>query len=76
MRPAPDVCFVRARRIACTPTEVRAALAAGADVVKVFPASCVGGPTHIKALASVLPRVAFCPPSPTEHKIFPAFTLP
>ena len=46
---------------AVTPTEVRAALAAGADVVKVFPASSVGGPAHIRALASVLPGVAFCP---------------
>ena len=46
---------------ALTPTEVRAALAAGADVVKIFPASSVGGPGHIKALASVFPGVAFCP---------------
>jgi 2-dehydro-3-deoxyphosphogluconate aldolase/(4S)-4-hydroxy-2-oxoglutarate aldolase len=46
---------------AVTPTEVRAALTAGADVVKVFPASSVGGPGHIRALASVLPGVAFCP---------------
>jgi 2-dehydro-3-deoxyphosphogluconate aldolase/(4S)-4-hydroxy-2-oxoglutarate aldolase len=46
---------------AMTPTEVRAALAAGADVVKIFPASSVGGPAHIKALASVFPGVAFCP---------------
>ncbi|MBN8873484.1 MAG: bifunctional 4-hydroxy-2-oxoglutarate aldolase/2-dehydro-3-deoxy-phosphogluconate aldolase [Rhodospirillales bacterium] len=46
---------------AVTPTEVRAALAAGADVVKVFPAASVGGPGHIRALASVLPGVAFCP---------------
>jgi 2-dehydro-3-deoxyphosphogluconate aldolase / (4S)-4-hydroxy-2-oxoglutarate aldolase len=46
---------------AVTPTEVRAALAAGADVVKVFPAASVGGPAHIRALASVLPDVAFCP---------------
>ncbi|HEY8288416.1 MAG TPA: 2-dehydro-3-deoxyphosphogluconate aldolase, partial [Acetobacteraceae bacterium] len=46
---------------AVTPTEVRAALAAGADVVKVFPASSVGGPAHIRALTSVLPGVAFCP---------------
>lgn len=46
---------------ALTPTEVRAALAAGADVVKVFPASSAGGPAHIKALASVFPGVAFCP---------------
>lgn len=46
---------------AMTPTEVRAALAAGADVVKIFPASSAGGPAHIKALASVFPGVAFCP---------------
>ena len=46
---------------AMTPTEVRAAMAAGADVVKVFPASSAGGPAHIKALRSVLPKVAFCP---------------
>src|SRR5215472_8082755 len=35
---------------ALTPTEVRAARRAGADVVKVFPASSVGGPGHIRAL--------------------------
>jgi 2-dehydro-3-deoxyphosphogluconate aldolase / (4S)-4-hydroxy-2-oxoglutarate aldolase len=46
---------------ALTPTEVRAALAAGADAVKVFPASSAGGPAHIRALHSVLPAVAFCP---------------
>jgi 2-dehydro-3-deoxyphosphogluconate aldolase/(4S)-4-hydroxy-2-oxoglutarate aldolase len=46
---------------ALSPTEVRAALAAGADVVKIFPASSAGGPAHIRALASVFPSVAFCP---------------
>ncbi|MBV9812286.1 MAG: bifunctional 4-hydroxy-2-oxoglutarate aldolase/2-dehydro-3-deoxy-phosphogluconate aldolase [Acetobacteraceae bacterium] len=46
---------------AVTPTEVRAALAAGAQVVKVFPAASVGGAAHVKALASVFPGVAFCP---------------
>ena len=46
---------------AMTPTEVRAALKAGADVVKVFPASSAGGPAHIRALRSVFPGVAFCP---------------
>ena len=46
---------------AVTPTEVRAALAAGADVVKIFPASSAGGPSHIKALRSVFPGVRFCP---------------
>lgn len=51
---------------AVTPTEVRAALAAGADVVKVFPASSAGGPGHIKALTSVFPDVAFCPTGGVE----------
>lgn len=46
---------------AMTPSEVRAALAGGADVVKIFPASSAGGPGHIKSLASVFPGVAFCP---------------
>lgn len=46
---------------ALTPSEVRGALAAGADVVKIFPAASVGGAGHIKALASVFPGVAFCP---------------
>jgi 2-dehydro-3-deoxyphosphogluconate aldolase/(4S)-4-hydroxy-2-oxoglutarate aldolase len=51
---------------ALTPTEVRAALSAGADVVKIFPASSAGGPGHIKALASVFPHVAFCPTGGVE----------
>lgn len=46
---------------AMTPTEVRAALDAGADAVKIFPASSAGGPGHIKALVSVFPGVTFCP---------------
>jgi 2-dehydro-3-deoxyphosphogluconate aldolase/(4S)-4-hydroxy-2-oxoglutarate aldolase len=46
---------------ALSPTEVRAALRAGADAVKIFPAGSAGGPAHIKALASVFPGVAFCP---------------
>jgi 2-dehydro-3-deoxyphosphogluconate aldolase/(4S)-4-hydroxy-2-oxoglutarate aldolase len=51
---------------AMTPTEVRAALAAGADAVKIFPASSAGGPAHLKALASVFPGVAFCPTGGVE----------
>ncbi|WP_419896963.1 bifunctional 4-hydroxy-2-oxoglutarate aldolase/2-dehydro-3-deoxy-phosphogluconate aldolase [Roseomonas sp. USHLN139] len=46
---------------AFTPTEVRAARAAGADVVKIFPASSAGGPGHIKSLRAVFPEIAFCP---------------
>ena len=58
---------------AVTPTEVRAALAAGADGVKIFPASSVGGPGHIKALASVFPGVAFCPTGGVDPANFTAY---
>jgi 2-dehydro-3-deoxyphosphogluconate aldolase/(4S)-4-hydroxy-2-oxoglutarate aldolase len=51
---------------ALTPTEVRAAIAASADVVKIFPASSAGGPAHIKALRSVFPGVDFCPTGGVE----------
>lgn len=45
---------------AYTPTEVLAAWEAGADLVKVFPAS-VGGPGFIKALRGPLPQVRLVP---------------
>ena len=44
-----------------TPTEIRAAVAAGAEGVKIFPAASVGGPGHVKALRAVFPGVPFCP---------------
>jgi 2-dehydro-3-deoxyphosphogluconate aldolase/(4S)-4-hydroxy-2-oxoglutarate aldolase len=44
-----------------TPTEIRAAVAAGAEAVKIFPASSAGGPGHVKALRAVFPRLPFCP---------------
>lgn len=46
---------------ALTPTEIVAAWQAGADIVKVFPASCVGGPDYIKALKAPLPQVRLMP---------------
>lgn len=51
---------------ALTPNEVRAAQTAGADVVKIFPASSTGGPAHIRALRSVFPQVLFCPTGGVE----------
>lgn len=45
---------------AFTPSEVRAALAERADVVKIFPAS-TGGPAHLAALKSVFPAAVLCP---------------
>jgi 2-dehydro-3-deoxyphosphogluconate aldolase/(4S)-4-hydroxy-2-oxoglutarate aldolase len=46
---------------ALTPTEVLTAWQAGADVVKVFPASAVGGAKYIKALKGPLPHVEMIP---------------
>ena len=43
---------------ALTPTEAVAAMAAGAAVVKLFPAS-LGGPAYLKALRDPLPDVPF-----------------
>ncbi|MDX3906108.1 MAG: bifunctional 4-hydroxy-2-oxoglutarate aldolase/2-dehydro-3-deoxy-phosphogluconate aldolase [Pigmentiphaga sp.] len=45
---------------AFTPTEILAARAAGADVVKIFPAD-TGGPGHLAALKAVFPDTLFCP---------------
>jgi 2-dehydro-3-deoxyphosphogluconate aldolase/(4S)-4-hydroxy-2-oxoglutarate aldolase len=58
---------------AVTPSEVRAALLAGADAVKIFPAASVGGPGHIKALVSVFPDVAFCPTGGVEPGNFATY---
>lgn len=46
---------------ALSPTEVVAAWRAGADLVKVFPAGAVGGPSYIKALKAPLPQVELVP---------------
>jgi len=45
---------------AFTPTEIIAANAAGADVVKIFPAD-TGGPGHLAAVKAVFPDTLFCP---------------
>jgi len=46
---------------ALTPTEVITAWKAGADFVKVFPASAVGGASYIKALRGPLPQIPLVP---------------
>lgn len=58
---------------AMTPTEVRAALAAGADVVKIFPASSAGGPAHVKALRAVFPDTVFCPTGGVDSRNAPDY---
>lgn len=46
---------------ALTPTEVLAAWSAGADVVRIFPCSAVGGASYIKALKAPLPQIKLMP---------------
>ena len=46
---------------ALTPSEVIAAQAAGADAVKLFPASALGGPDYLRALRAPFPDVPFVP---------------
>ena len=42
---------------ALTPTEIMMALDAGADIIKIFPCSQVGGPSYIKALKAPFPQI-------------------
>jgi 2-dehydro-3-deoxyphosphogluconate aldolase / (4S)-4-hydroxy-2-oxoglutarate aldolase len=44
---------------ALTPTEVMIARDAGADLIKIFPCSQVGGPSYIKALRAPFPHLSF-----------------
>src|SRR4051794_20664297 len=46
---------------ALTPTEVIAAWKAGADVVKIFPCSALGGASYLRALKGPLPQVRLMP---------------
>jgi len=46
---------------ALTPTEVHAAAIAGADFVKVFPASSLGGASYLKALRGPFPNIPLLP---------------
>ena len=46
---------------ALTPTEVITAWKAGADVVKIFPASAMGGASYLRALRGPLPQVRLMP---------------
>jgi 2-dehydro-3-deoxyphosphogluconate aldolase/(4S)-4-hydroxy-2-oxoglutarate aldolase len=46
---------------ALTPTEVLTAWEAGADMVKVFPCSALGGAKYLKALKAPLPQIELIP---------------
>ena len=57
---------------ALTPTEVVHAVNAGADAVKIFPASAVG-PDYIKALKGPLPNVHYVPTGGIDLDNIPAY---
>ena len=46
---------------AMTPTEVFAAWSLGGDIIKIFPASNVGGASYLKALKGPFPQIPLCP---------------
>ena len=46
---------------ALTPTEVITAWEAGADVIKIFPASAMGGAKYLKSLKAPLPHIEMIP---------------
>jgi 2-dehydro-3-deoxyphosphogluconate aldolase / (4S)-4-hydroxy-2-oxoglutarate aldolase len=53
---------------ALTPTEVITAWRAGADMVKVFPCSAVGGADYIRALRAPLPTVKLLPTGGVDRR--------
>ena len=60
------IAFCRANDVAVfpgalTPTEVVTAWNAGADAVKIFPASAVGGASYLKSLKAPLPQIKMIP---------------
>jgi 2-dehydro-3-deoxyphosphogluconate aldolase / (4S)-4-hydroxy-2-oxoglutarate aldolase len=63
----PDVITgARARDVAIlpgamTPTEVFTAWSLGGDIIKIFPASHVGGASYLRALKAPFPHIRFCP---------------
>ncbi len=60
---------------ALTPTEVLAALDLGAQAIKVFPVSSVGGFRHISALQSYFPSARFMPTGGVSIDDIPAYRI-
>jgi len=58
---------------ALTPTEVVRAWKAGADLVKVFPCSALGGASYIRALKAPLPQIDLIPTGGVSLKTAPEF---
>lgn len=58
---------------ALTPTEIYAAWSGGADMVKVFPAGAVGGPSYLKSIKGPLPQIKLVPTGGVSLKTAAAF---
>ena len=58
---------------ALTPTEVLTAWEAGADFIKIFPASAVGGAKYIKALKAPFPHIEMIPTGGVSIETTPDF---
>jgi 2-dehydro-3-deoxyphosphogluconate aldolase/(4S)-4-hydroxy-2-oxoglutarate aldolase len=59
-----------------TPTEITAAIKAGLDVVKFFPANIYGGVKAIKALSGPFPRIKFMPTGGVDLSNLAEFVIP
>jgi len=58
---------------AATPSEIEGARELGCRVVKIFPASLVGGPAFVKAVAAVYPDVRFVPTGGITAENLPSY---
>ncbi|MCX6022804.1 MAG: bifunctional 4-hydroxy-2-oxoglutarate aldolase/2-dehydro-3-deoxy-phosphogluconate aldolase [Chloroflexi bacterium] len=58
---------------ALTPTEISHTAGAGADLVKVFPADAVGGPSYLRAVLAPLPHLRLVPSGGVKLDTMPAF---
>jgi 2-dehydro-3-deoxyphosphogluconate aldolase/(4S)-4-hydroxy-2-oxoglutarate aldolase len=56
-----------------TPSEVMTALAAGIEVVKLFPAQLLGGPAAVQALSMPFPSLRFVPTGGVDERSLPSY---
>ena len=59
-----------------TPTEITAAVKAGLDVVKFFPAQLYGGVAGIKALSGPFPHIKFMPTGGIDNESLTDYIIP
>lgn len=72
------ISFCKKKRIpvaagAMTPTEVHEAVKLGSDIIKIFPASLLGGPAYIKTLKSVFGQITLMPTGGITDKNCPEY---